>query len=242
MPVNPLQRMLVRARVIWYRIINLPLWRKILAAGLIYLFFFGLVQLPFPPVKKVLAYTSYILYEYQLSFDFKELGRFDWLQYPAGWLPVYNPQTKGDADLPPRPTEAGQAMMLMPVEGEITSGFGWRYHPVLEEESFHYGIDIGAPAGTSIRAAAGGLVSRVEEHPELGLVVYLDHGGGLETLYAHCQEVLVAENQPVRRGDTIATVGETGLAANPHLHFEIRERGVNVDPALWLGLLAEAGP
>ena len=82
----------------------------------------------------------------------------------------------------------------------------------------------------------------MEEHPELGLVVYLDHGGGLETLYAHCQEVLVAENQPVRRGDTIATVGETGLAANPHLHFEIRERGVNVDPALWLGLLAEAGP
>lgn len=241
--MNPLQKVLVRVRVIWYRIISLAIWRKLIAAALIYLFFFGLVRLQFPPVQEVLGYARYVLGEYQVSLDLKQLGEFDWLQGPATWLPVYNPLPETEPDLSPRPTTGGARQgMLAPLEGEITSGFGWRFHPVLKEERFHYGIDIGAPEGTFIKAAAGGLVSRVEEHPELGLVVHLDHGGGVETLYAHCQEVLVVENQPVQAGESIATVGATGLAANPHLHFEIKERGVNVDPALWLGLLEEEGP
>ncbi|HHY36313.1 MAG TPA: M23 family metallopeptidase [Firmicutes bacterium] len=242
--MNPLQRLRVRVGAIWYRIAGLAVWRQILAAALIYLFFFGLVHLPFPPSQKVLASARYILCEYQLTFALKELRQLEWLQDPAAWLPVFHPLPERELNLNPRPTtgEAGEAKMILPVEGEITSGFGWRHHPVLEEERFHYGIDIGAPEGTDIRAAAGGLVSRVEEHPELGLVVHLDHGAGLETLYAHCREVLVAENQPVQGGEIIATVGASGLAANPHLHFEIKERGVNVDPALWLGLPAEKGP
>ncbi len=242
--LGPLDRLLARMKTAWRRLIKWAVWRKVLAAILIYLFILGLSQLHFSPVRKGLSYAKYVLCEYQFTPDWEQLGESDWLQSPGTWLPVYKPLKLKDVEPPAVPASNGSrpGMMLMPLKGEVTSKFGWRYHPVLQEERFHYGIDIAAPEGTEVCAAAGGLVSRVEEKEDLGLVVYMDHGGGIETLYAHCSEVLVEENQPIQAGETIARVGTTGLTESSHLHFEIKEGGVNVDPAVWLNLLKEDGP
>ncbi|NLJ33725.1 MAG: M23 family metallopeptidase [Firmicutes bacterium] len=238
-----LNRILFRLKTAWRRIIQWRIWRKVLLAVLIYLFFLTLTQLHFSPIKKVLAHAQYVFCEYQLSLNWEQLSETEWLQKPGTWLPVYKPlqSRQEESPAPPGSSKDEKGMMLMPLAGEVTSGFGWRHHPVLLEERFHYGIDIAAPEGTVVRAAAGGLVSRVEETEDLGLVVSVDHGASIETIYAHCSEVLVEENQPVQRGEIIARVGSTGLSENPHLHFEIKEGGVNVDPAVWLDLLAGDG-
>lgn len=198
-------------------------------------FFLGLVQLKFPFIGTVLGQVRYVLYDYQVVLDWERLSDISWLQSPSTWLPVNSFLMPRPDEVTPAGGEVSRETLLLPVEGEITSRFGWREHPILGEQRFHYGIDIGAQEGTSIQAVKGGLVAGIGEHPELGLVVYLDHGGGLETIYAHCSQVLVELNQAVQAGEIIATVGASGLAENPHLHFEIKERGVNVDPALWLG-------
>jgi murein DD-endopeptidase MepM/ murein hydrolase activator NlpD len=217
----------------WYRVIKWVMWRKIAVAAFVYVFILLFVQFSLPGSKVILPHLRFLLYDYQISFDWEKLDRFGPLQAPATWIPVKDPISPGEDVIP-----AGSAMdkekIIYPVEGEITSTFGWRRHPVLGQQRFHYGIDISAPEGTSIRAAQGGLVAKVDEHPDLGLVIYLDHGGGLETIYAHCKESLVELNQAVKQEEVIATVGATGLASSPHLHFEIKEQGVNVDPALYL--------
>jgi murein DD-endopeptidase MepM/ murein hydrolase activator NlpD len=105
-----------------------------------------------------------------------------------------------------------------PVEGVLTSGFGYRTDP---ETEFHSGIDLAADEGTKIRAFADGTVCVVGESSELGRYVKINHENGISTLYAHCKKVTAADGQTVRRGDAIATVGQTGHATGPHLHFEL---------------------
>lgn len=117
-----------------------------------------------------------------------------------------------------------------PVEGPVTSGYGMRMHPILRERRMHTGIDIGAPYGTPIRAAAAGRVIRADYYSGYGNCVILDHGGGMATLYAHCSAILVSVGQDVGQGDVIARVGATGLATGPHLHFEIRQNGKPIKP------------
>lgn len=95
----------------------------------------------------------------------------------------------------------------------------------------HAGVDIGAPPGTPIRAAADGLVAYSDNGLRgYGNVIILVHRGGWVTLYAHCERTLVFAGQRVRRGETIGHVGSTGLARGPHLHFELRREGVPHDP------------
>lgn len=120
------------------------------------------------------------------------------------------------------------------VEGRITSHFGHRMHPILHERKMHNGIDIAAPTGTPIKAMRAGIVTRSERAGGYGKVVYIDHGDGLETRYAHANSLLVKPGMRVEAGDTIATVGSTGRSTGPHLHFEVRENGNPVDPAQYL--------
>ena len=114
--------------------------------------------------------------------------------------------------------------------GEITSGFGYRAHPITGEPGLHAGIDIAAPEGTPIVAAFHGTVSRVSYGPRAGHYLILDHGGGMQTLYLHCHEILVEEGMVLRAGERIALVGSTGDSTGPHLHFELRVNGVRADP------------
>ncbi len=128
----------------------------------------------------------------------------------------------------------GTGQMLLPCLGEITSGFGWRMHPVLGYERFHAGIDIGADYGSTIYAAEQGLVIFAGWYGGYGNAVIIDHGGGITTLYGHTSELYVSEGQTVQRGQAIAAVGSTGLSTGPHLHFEVRREGEPTDPVAFL--------
>jgi len=117
-----------------------------------------------------------------------------------------------------------------PVNGRITSGFGMRNHPILRRRRLHAGIDFGASSGTPIRAAADGIVIAASYSRGYGNMVILDHGGGISTLYGHCSRLYVSSGQRIKRGQSIAAVGSTGLSTGPHLHFEVRVNGRPVNP------------
>lgn len=119
---------------------------------------------------------------------------------------------------------------IRPVNGAIVSGFGMRYHPILKVNRMHTGVDIAAPYGTSIKAAADGEVIFAGYRRGYGNTVIIDHGGGVATLYAHCSSLAVGEGTVVKQGQVIAYVGATGLATGPHLHFEVRHNGEPVNP------------
>ena len=130
----------------------------------------------------------------------------------------------------PSPLRAAEGVVL-PVDGRISSGFALsRRHPILRVRRPHRGVDLAATSGTPIRAPADGRVTRVAREIGYGLVVYVRHAGGVETRYAHCRSASVAEGDVVTAGTTIATVGNSGLATAPHLHYEVRVHGTAVDP------------
>ncbi|TVP75796.1 MAG: M23 family metallopeptidase [Gemmatimonadales bacterium] len=125
---------------------------------------------------------------------------------------------------------------ILPADGRITSGFGNRMHPIHNEPTSHDGIDISAPHGTPIMAAAAGTVRVSGRRAGYGLVVEIDHGHGFRTLYGHASQLLVRVGQEVERGEVIARVGATGLATSPHLHYEVHVNGRAVDPEDFLFL------
>lgn len=130
---------------------------------------------------------------------------------------------------PETATEQSEALS-MPVEGRLTSGFGMRIHPILGEERMHSGIDLAAPEGTSIKAAADGRVAFSGWVKGYGNLVEIDHGDGLITRYGHNSENLVETGQEIKAGQVLGKVGSTGQSTGPHLHFEVRRSGQAVDP------------
>lgn len=121
-----------------------------------------------------------------------------------------------------------------PVEGTVTSCFGFRDHPVEGSERFHYGLDIGCEKGTVIHAFADGTVTAVAESTELGKYLILTHEDGYTTLYAHCSRVNASSGQSVRMGDPIAEVGDTGDATGYHLHFELHQNNIYLNPIYYV--------
>lgn len=117
-----------------------------------------------------------------------------------------------------------------PVVGRITSGFGWRRHPITRRRDFHAAIDIKAPYGRIIRASKAGRVVYSGWMGGYGRVLVIDHGKGYTTLYAHCSSLLVRKGQRVAGGQPIAKAGATGRATGTHLHFEIRINNKPVNP------------
>lgn len=126
------------------------------------------------------------------------------------------------------------AHLTKPVEAPITSPFGLRTDPNQGEEAFHYGLDLGAPQGDKIKCAAGGTVEEAGENAEYGKFIIIRHSDTVSTLYAHCEELLPQTGDIVNAGQVIATVGATGNATGPHLHFEIRDGETWLDPAKFL--------
>ncbi|MEZ4365270.1 MAG: peptidoglycan DD-metalloendopeptidase family protein [Kofleriaceae bacterium] len=132
------------------------------------------------------------------------------------------------------PLDATALRLHLPVSGRTSSAYGVRIHPVTGERSHHAGLDLAAPTGTPVEAAAAGVVVRAESAGTYGNLVVLRHPDGLETRYAHLSAIAVATGQHVRAGDTVGAVGATGRATGPHLHFEVRREGVPQDPTLSL--------
>lgn len=154
-------------------------------------------------------------------------------------------QGKGGADLiaqtsngllvPPASVSLGpyllSAQPVWPVQGRITSPFGFRVNPVTHQHSFHTGLDIAAPKDTPILPALPGVIEQAGQSVDYGNYLLLNHGGGVETFYGHCDQLLVEQGASVKIGEEIAKVGTTGLSTGYHLHFEIHVDGVAVNPA-----------
>lgn len=125
--------------------------------------------------------------------------------------------------------------MAMPVNGTVTSEFGYRIHPLSNKRSFHTGIDLGADSGDEIKAALDGIVtSREKNDADYGNYIVLTHADGVQTMYAHCSKLAVEKGNTVKKGSVIAYVGSTGKSTGPHLHFEVRVNDVRLDPRWYL--------
>jgi murein DD-endopeptidase MepM/ murein hydrolase activator NlpD len=124
---------------------------------------------------------------------------------------------------------AAQAMRL-PVAASVSSGFGMRSHPILGSHRFHKGVDLRAAFGTPIRASADGRVAAAGWNGGYGREVRLDHGQGLQTLYAHMSRLAALPGQRVHAGEIIGFVGSSGLSTGPHLHYEVLKDGRPVNP------------
>ena len=129
--------------------------------------------------------------------------------------------------------------MMVPTQqpvhnGLLGSSFGWRIDPFTGRSALHTGLDFQAEPGTSILAAAGGVVVALEMHPAYGQMVEIDHGNDLITRYAHASRVWVKKGDLIKRGQKVAEVGTTGRSTGPHLHFEVLVQGVAQDPQKFL--------
>ncbi len=120
--------------------------------------------------------------------------------------------------------------MLMPVSGRVSSGFGYRHHPILRRRRMHTGIDIAAGYGTPIRAAAAGIVNYAGRNGGYGNYVSVNHGNGMQTAYGHMSRIAAATGTRVSQGDVIGYVGSTGMSTGAHLHYELMRGGQKVDP------------
>ena len=123
---------------------------------------------------------------------------------------------------------------IWPVTGPITSGFGWRIHPIFHVKEFHQGIDIAAPNYAPIKAVNNGQVIQAGYEYGYGNVVFIYHGSGLVTTYSHLSRILVEQGQIVSKGQIIGLEGSTGWSTGPHLLFEVRINGVAQDPLKFL--------
>jgi murein DD-endopeptidase MepM/ murein hydrolase activator NlpD len=123
---------------------------------------------------------------------------------------------------------------ILPVKIEdltrMASGYKWRMHPILKIRKFHKGMDFTAPIGTPIYASGNGTVIRAQRSATFGNVVYIDHGYGYKTIYAHMSKMKARRGQKVKRGDLIGFVGNTGRSQAPHLHYEIHKNGTKINP------------
>ena len=158
-------------------------------------------------------------------------------QYEELWAELLGGFAQGGGELmnpDSTRTPTGTLPWPLPVAGTITSQFGHRVDPITGEVSSHTGTDIACAEGTPILAAADGIVTVANGLDSwggsYGYYIQIDHGGGLETLYAHCSSICVTNGQQVQAGQVIGYVGHTGRATGSHLHFEVRANGNRVNP------------
>ena len=124
---------------------------------------------------------------------------------------------------------------IWPLYGEVTAGFGERTDPFTGDAAFHPGMDIAAPYGSAVRAAADGIVLQAGPgEPGFGNIVVVDHGSGIETIYCHLSKIDAVEGQDVKQGQVVGAVGITGRTTGPHLHYEVLIDGTPVNPERFL--------
>mgnify|MGYP003503320585 FL=1 len=123
---------------------------------------------------------------------------------------------------------------VWPVQGWVTSGFGYRTNPFTGLTQMHEGLDISNRMGTPVIAPSNGIVSDVGNDNAVGKVIVIFHGFGMTSRYGHLSKVLVKTGQRVKRGDKIAEVGMTGKTTGPHLHYEVKINGIPINPARYI--------
>jgi murein DD-endopeptidase MepM/ murein hydrolase activator NlpD len=148
----------------------------------------------------------------------------------AGIQPRFQPR-------PPPRFEERNVLAIWPVEAPSTAvkgRFGLRNDPFTGKIQQHNGVDIAAPKGTPVVAAGAGRVTYADENGGFGRIIRIDHGSGIETWYAHLESFAAKPDDRVKRGQRIGSVGATGRATGPHLHYEVHVNGRPVDPEPFL--------
>lgn len=129
---------------------------------------------------------------------------------------------------------AGRVKHMWPVDlaadQRISSGFGWRKHPVTGKRSFHTGVDIAAAVGTRVLASAEGTVSETGKHQNLGNYIRISHADGTMSVYGHLAKIATREGAKVKTGQIIGAIGSTGRSTGPHLHYTLKQDGSLIDP------------
>lgn len=136
-------------------------------------------------------------------------------------------------------TLSGADRFVLPMEGRVTSRFGYRKHPTGGGRRYHHGIDIASASGTPIRAAASGRVKTVSRSWTKGLYVVISHADGYETSYFHLRKAEAQKGWNVAQGEIIGLEGSSGNTTGAHLHFEISKNGLRIDPELYLPALGK---
>jgi hypothetical protein len=187
---------------------------------------FSLVKMPF-----AISILEKIQYITVWKMDFTAVGR--------EVAPVIKKLWEGDLEtnlekvvLAPRGSiiPGKEEQFKAPLEGEPVKNFGMQFNSFLQKEEMFYGLVFNAPKGTYVRAAAGGRVKEVQNHPCYGLFLLLEHSAGRETGYGYLQETLVQEGDEIKQGQKIAQAGQDPLENKSALYFEVRENGEPVDP------------
>lgn len=132
--------------------------------------------------------------------------------------------------------ELGLSETAVPVDGAVTSGFGYRDSPINGKNEFHLALDIGAAEGTEIGAFAAGTVEYIGQSDEFGNYLKIRHDNNVSSFYAHCSKLLVHKGDQVACGQTVALVGHTGNAVGSHLHLTIEKDNIRLDPAYYVDL------
>ncbi|MDD2432002.1 MAG: M23 family metallopeptidase [Firmicutes bacterium] len=123
---------------------------------------------------------------------------------------------------------------IWPAKAYISSAYGWRNHPILNERKRHTGVDIGVLKGTPVKATADGIIKKAGWVTGYGILVQIDHGNGIDTLYGHLSRSVVKKGDVVKKGQLIAYSGNTGVSTGDHLHYEVRVNGRDVNPLNYL--------
>lgn len=131
----------------------------------------------------------------------------------------------------------GELETTTPVMGRLTSGYGYRDHPISGKYFFHGGIDIGGQTGDAIAAFADGVVEYTGKNDSYGLYLQIDHGNGVKSFYAHCSRILATKGQAVSIGEKIAEIGSTGTSTGPHLHLELKYNKMHLNPSYYVEVL-----
>ncbi len=121
-----------------------------------------------------------------------------------------------------------------PVVGRLTSGYGYRDHPISGKYHFHGGADISGSEGDPIGAFADGEVEYIGKDDSYGLYLQVDHGNGIKSFYAHCSKLCVSKGQVVKLGEKVAEIGATGTATGPHLHLEVKYNNLHLNPEYYV--------
>lgn len=123
-------------------------------------------------------------------------------------------------------------VLVLPVQGWVSSPFGLRHDPYTHRVAFHSGIDISSKYAEAVKAVRNGVISFAGKRAGYGNLVTVSHGDGLETYYGHLGRIFVASGESVVAGQALGWTGMTGRSTGPHVHFEVRKRGIPVSPSL----------
>ncbi|OCL27265.1 metalloendopeptidase [Orenia metallireducens] len=163
----------------------------------------------------------------------KQVNNFETTRIREGQM-IKIPKLIIDLSNTSKNTTAVKKDFIWPVRGRISSGYGYRIHPILNKRSFHNGIDIAIPTGTPIKAVKSGKVLNSGWVGGYGKTVTIDHGNGVVSLYGHNSKLLVRPGQSVKQGQVIAKSGNTGRSTGPHLHLTILINSKEINPLKYL--------